>query len=317
MVWSTFPTFTAGEDLLPKRRVKIESGTVTIPPEVIYADAGEQHIGITGNDKVDDGDPVSITPINATGSYEGTASEAFVVGAVLYGAADGKIADTSNGSAIGIAASAATANGDIVEFISFAVLSTTAATVSYADASGFTSAATAEDALDELYQDLLSIQNFLPIPLTAAMITDASNTVTFGGPATAPILDMTDGDTDSAMRWLWAAADVEEIIFQTPLPPNLDVTKDLIVHLLCGKDADANTVTIASDSYFNVGDTKVEDVTATITQATAETLITIAASDVPAGAQTLSIELTPSAHAGDALSLYAIWIEYGSVLLTS
>ena len=38
MVWSEFPTFTAGEALLPKRRVKVESGTTTDPVEVVYAD---------------------------------------------------------------------------------------------------------------------------------------------------------------------------------------------------------------------------------------------------------------------------------------
>ena len=83
------------------------------------------------------------------------------------------------------------------------------------------------------------------------------------------------------------------------------------------KDADANTVTLASDAYFNEGDTKVEDVTGTIAQAAGETTITIAAADIPAGAQSLTIELTPSAHAGDALYLYATWLEYTSKLLTS
>lgn len=317
MVWSKFPTFTAGEALLPKRRVKVESGTTTDPVEVVYADAGEQHIGVTGNESTADGAPVSVQPMNATGTYEGTASEAFARGAVLYGAADGKIADTSSGSAIGIALEAATADGDIVEWISFAVLSTTAATVSYADASGFTTVATAEDALDELYQDTLSALNLINVPLMSGMIGDGSNTVSFGGPATDPILDMTNGDTDSAIRWTWAAASVEELVYQIPLPADLDVTADLLIYLMCGKDADANTVTLASDAYFNVGDTKVEDVTATIAAATAETLITIAAADIPSGAKTLTLELTPSAHAGDALYLYSIRPLYKSTLKTS
>jgi hypothetical protein len=317
MVWSKFPTFTAGEDLLPKRRVKVKTGTTTVPPEVVYADAGEQHIGVTGNESTPDGDPVSIQPMNATGTYEGTASEAFVVPAVLYGAADGKIADTSSGSAIGIALEAATADGDIVQWISFAVLSTTAATVSYADASGFTTAATTEDALDELYQDTLSALNLIPVPVMGAMLSDGTNTVTFGGPSTDPVLDLTNGDTDSAIRWSWAAASVVAIIYQIPLPADIDVTADLLIYLMCGKDADANTVTLASDSYFDVGDTKVEDVTATIAAATAETLITIAASDIPAGAKTLTIELTPSAHAGDALYLYSVRPYYKSILKTS
>ena len=84
-----------------------------------------------------------------------------------------------------------------------------------------------------------------------------------------------------------------------------------------GKDANANTVTLASDSYFNEGDTKVEDVTATIAQTAAEVTITIAAADVPAGAQSLTIELTPSAHAGDALYMYASWLEYTGTTLTA
>ena len=108
-----------------------------------------------------------------------------------------------------------------------------------------------------------------------------------------------------------------EIVNQIPLPPNLDVASDIVLHLYAGKDADANTVTLASDSYFMVGDTKVSDVTATIAQAAGETIITIAAADVPAGAQTLTIELTPSAHAGDALYVWATWLEYTAILLTS
>lgn len=317
MVWAKFPTFTAGEALLPKRRVKIESGTTTSPPEVVYADAGEQAIGITGNETTADGDLVSLQPSNATGTYECTASEAFAINATLYAANDGKISDTSSGSSIGLAVEAATADGDVVEWIPNGVLSTTAATVSYADAGGQTAAATVEAALAEVYTDILSALNLIQVPVMGAMLSDGTNTVTFGGPATDPILDLTNGDTDSAIRWVWAAASVVAIIYQIPLPSDLDVSADLLIYLMCGKDADANTVTIASDAYFNVGDTKVEDVTATIAAATAETLITIAAADIPAGAKTLTLELTPSAHAGDALYLYSIRPLYTSILKTS
>ena len=317
MVWSKFPTFTAGEALLPKRRVKVESGTTTDPVEVVYADAGEQHIGTTGNETTADGAAVSVQPINLTGTQEGTAKEAFARGATLYGAVDGKIQDTSSGSAIGIALEAATADGDVVQYMSFAVLSTTAATVSFADSAGATLAATVEAALAELYADVLSINNLLPVPLTAGMLSDGTNTVTFGGPSTDPILDLTNGDTDSALRWTWAATSVVAVIYQIPLPADLDVTKDLVIKLLMGKDADANTVTLASDAYFDVGDTKVSDVTATIAAATAETTITIDASDIPATPKTLTIEFTPSAHAGDALYLYSIRPLYARILKTA
>jgi|SaaInl7_200m_RNA_FD_contig_111_151722_length_2755_multi_6_in_0_out_0_2 hypothetical protein len=309
-------TVLAGEALTAKARVKIESGTVTSPPEVAYADQGEQAIGVTDY-AVADGAYVSITLIMWGGTLAGIANDSFAIGATLYAHNDGEISDTSSGSAIGIALEAATAAGDEVEYAPFGVLSTTAATVSYADAGGQTAAATMEAVGAELYTDLLSAQNFIPIPLTSWMIGDGTNTVSFGGPATDPILDMTNGDTDSALRWVWAAASVVEIVNQIPLPPNLDVASDIVLHLYAGKDADANTVTLASDSYFMVGDTKVSDVTATIAQAAGETIITIAAADVPAGAQTLTIELTPSAHAGDALYVWATWLEYTAILLTS
>ena len=309
-------TMTAGEALTWKSRVKIKAGSTTTPPEVVFADQGEQAIGVVDK-AVASGALVAVRLITWGGTLEGIANDSFALNATLYAHDDGEISDTSSGSAIGVALEAATAAGDIVEYMPFGVLSTTAATVSILDSGGFTSAATVEAALAEIYQDLLSAQIFIPVPLTSWMIGDGTNTVSFGGPATDPILDMTNGDTDSALRWLWAAASVEEIINQIPLPPDLDTTADIVLHMYTGKDADANTVTLASDSYFMVGDTKVEDVTATITQANAETIITIAAADIPAGAQTLTIELTPSAHAGDALYLYATWLEYTRTILTS
>jgi len=309
-------TFTAGEALTAKSRVKIESGTVTTPPEVIDCAQGEQGVGVVEYD-VADGDLVAVRMFTWGGTLEGVANDTFSIGATLYAHDAGEISDTSSGSAIGIALEAATAAGDVVEYMPFGVLSTTAATVSYADAGAQTAAATVEAVGAEVYTHILSAQLFIPVPLTAWMIGDATNTVSFGGPATDPILDMTNGDTDSALRFLWAAGSVEPIITQISLPPNLDVTADVVLHLWAGKDADANTVTLASDSYFNIGDTKVSDVTATIAQTAAETTITIAAADVPAGAQTLTIELTPSAHAGDVLYMYSSSIEYTGALLTS
>lgn len=324
MVWAEFPTFTAGEALLPKRRVKVESGTTTDPVEVVYADAGEQHIGVTGNESTADGALVSVQPMNATGTYEGTAANAFARGAVLYGAADGKISDTSSGSAIGVALEAATADGDVVEWISFAVLSTTAATVSYADASGFTSAATAEDALDELYQDTLSAQNFIGIPLNTwreATTFDVGNIAANGGVLASdstPILEAINAGTDGCQRIHWAATNVDQVVTSIPLPPDLDVTADLVLHTRIAAAATNDAVGFTVDTFFNEGDTKVTDTSETNQTATyAEKITTIAAADIPAGAQTITIGLTPVAHGTDAMYLTATWLEYTAALKTS
>lgn len=104
--------FTAGEDLEAYRRVKIESGTTTIPPEVVYADAGEPSIGMTAA-PAKDGEILTVE----VETVFVVASEAFSVGASLYGAADGKVADTENGDQQLIAIEAATASGDVVEAI--------------------------------------------------------------------------------------------------------------------------------------------------------------------------------------------------------
>jgi len=96
-------TFKAGEALAAKRRVKIESGTTNDPPEVVYADAGEDFIGVTEYD-VADGDMVAVKLNNAPGIFEieCVVDSAIARGTVLYGAADGKVSDASSGTAQGI-----------------------------------------------------------------------------------------------------------------------------------------------------------------------------------------------------------------------
>ena len=324
MVWSKFPTYTAAEALLPKRRVRLKAGTTTSPPQVVYADAAEVHVGITGNESTASGDPVSVQPINATGTYEGTANEAFAVNATLYGGDNGTFQDTSSGSALALAVEAATASGDVVQIMPYAVLSTTAATVSYADAGGQTSAVTMEAVGAELYTDLLSAQNFIPIPLTTLReVTnfDVGNIAANGGilaSDTTPVLDAINAATDGCQRILWAANNTDSVMFQTPLPPNLDVASDVVIHtrVMAGT---TDAMGFTTKSHFNEGDTSIADTGQTTQVASwAEKTITIAAADVPAGAQTLTVELTPNgAGTADVFAMSAIWLEYTAVLLTS
>ena len=49
----------------------------------------------------------------------------------------------------------------------------------------------------------------------------------------------------------------------------------------------------------------------------AEKIATIAAADVPSGAQTLTVGLTPAAHTTDIMYLSAVWIEYKKKIMTS
>ncbi len=111
-------TYTAGEELLAHRRVKLKLGTVTTPPEVEYADAGESHIGMT-LDEVDAGALLAIKLRNHPGTHEMTAGGAFAINVPLYGADDGKISTTVVGDQLATSHEAATGDGDIVEVLPF------------------------------------------------------------------------------------------------------------------------------------------------------------------------------------------------------
>ena len=103
-----FKAFTAGEDLAARCRVKKSSSTV------VYADAGEDFIGVTEN-AVDSGDVVTVKLKNVSGTFKVQAAGTFSANALLYGAADGKVDDTVAGEAQFFALEAATASTDIVE----------------------------------------------------------------------------------------------------------------------------------------------------------------------------------------------------------
>lgn len=313
-------TFTSSEVLAAYRRVKFSAGSGSA---VEYADAGEVHDAITLEAATTAGDLVACQLANCAGTVKVEAAGAFAEGADLYGAADGKVDDTSSGSVIGKARSAATASGDVVELYPNNAKPTTAGAVSIADAGAFTATATVEAALQEIYQHLASAQAFLPISLMSLRELSSGSSINASGNGgllasdTTPILDTTNGDTDGAWRLEWAASNSDSVGFQVPLPPDLDTSADVVIHLRAAMAGSTDTPVISADSYFNEGDTKVEDDSAALSSSVQELTITIAAADVPSGAQSLSVELTPGAHTTDILYLYAIWIEYTRQILTS
>lgn len=309
-------SFTASGAITAHGRVKITSGSTTTPIEVELAGAGEQHIGVALV-AIADGEVGTIQLRGKGGSVEMEAAGAITKGAAIYGAASGTVDDTVSGSAIGYALDAATASGDIIECVEDAILSTTAASVSVADSGSLITATTVEAAFAEAFTHIQSAQKFIDVPLVNLWEGDATNIVTILGPATTPIIDMANGDTDSGIVITWAASENDPILFQTALPPDIDVSADVVIHFRGKMGGSTDTPTLAADSYFNEGDTKVEDASSAMGAAYAENTITIAAADVPAGAQTLTVELTPGAHTTDTFIISGVWIEYTGTTLTS
>lgn len=318
-------TFTAYGALTDKMRVKIKSASSTVPIQVEVAGAGEQHIGITEYAAAD-GAIVAVRLRTYPGTHEGVATEVLAVGATLYGAAAGGIKDTSDGTAIGIALEAATASGDIIEFMDFTVISTADTTISFADGNSLSAQTTVAAALDELFRNAITAQGFIPIPLTSlrectaglavgAVTANggvlASDTTPVLGPAVASPLD-------GCQVVSWAASNSDPILFQVPLPPDLNDAADVVIHMRIKSAGTSNAVGFTSAAYFNEGDTAVADTSETNQTATwAEKILTIGAADVPAGAQTLTCKLTPAAHTTDIMYMSAIWIEYTTTLKTA
>lgn len=130
---------------------------------------------------------------------------------------------------------------------------------------------------------------------------------------TGPSLARVNGATDKAARLVMAANTTDEIQFHpVPLPPDLDDTAAMTVHLLIGKGSNTDTAAVIDvQAFFGLGDTECGGNTAALaTGDVTEYSVTLAAADVPAHPNVLTISLVPGAHANDAHHIYAAWIEY-------
>ena len=308
-------TFIAGEELQRFRRVKFKSGTATTPPEVVYADAGEMHIGIT-DAYAASGNGVAVRMLNHPGTHKCTVSGVIAQGAVLYGAADGKISDVASGSAIGLAKGSAAAAGVILEFVPWLVLSTTAATVSVADADGNFDGANVESVLAEIGAHLLSGQRVVGVPLGAFTREDGTALTKFAdGASTIPGFSQ-ESDGSVWIRWNNHATPVA-VSVSLPLPNALDEAANLEVHFLSEMSGDTDTPVMASKAYID-GSADIAGADPEVSgQDATEYIMTIAAADVPAGARHLTLVLGPTAGELDTddLLLGPVWLEIKPVLL--
>lgn len=323
-------TFTANGALGARVRVKLTSASTTDPPQVEIAGAGEQHIGYTKY-AVATGALVAVEGREGSFIKEVVSAEAFAVGATLYAAAAGQVKDTSQGSAIGIAVEAATASGEIVQMIDFGVLSTTAATVSVADAGAFTAQADVEAALQEIYQHLQSVQSQIQVPIFAFAEASGVALAQFANAA-----DPTPGlslDNLKALGIRWNNhATPDPVGCVVAMPQDLDDTADIVLHLLASKSGATlgDAVTFTCQAFFQtVGDLHDADVDAggasgamtgdAAAKTVQEVTLAIAAANVPASPSclTLTIQPTDGTLGTDDVTLHAVWIECKKKTLTS
>lgn len=155
--------------------------------------------------------------------------------------------------------------------------------------------------------------NDIPVMSDSPLTNDPAG---FGGllaKNTSPILEYTNGDTDSAWRLRWAASNVDKVSFSFPLPPDLDFSNNLLVKVVAAMGGATDTPTLTLETFFGKGDTKVSDVSGAISTTTeAVYTITVDKTDLESNSRKTfaSMEFTPGTHGTDTLLIYALWIEY-------
>jgi hypothetical protein len=320
-------TFTAGEDLVEYRRVKLKAGTA-VPASVEYADAGEDFIGIT-MDNAKDGELITVAPICREGTFLLTAAGTFDALATLYGAADGKVDDVSSGTAFFKALEAATAAGDIVECILHPGVSTTAATVSIADTDNHTSKATVEAALAEIYQHVLTAKGIIDIPLPV-IEADGTALAVFGdGDSTTPGFCAT--AEGMGIRWN-NHANPDPVATKILVPPDMNTGADAVLHILAAKTGNAvgdatkftiqafnNDVDALYDADADFGgdtDAMTGDAAAKTVQHVTRTLAHANLTAYPAAIE-LTIQPKDGTLGTDDVIMLKAWVEYQRKILTA
>ncbi len=171
-----------------------------------------------------------------------------------------------------------------------------------------------------------SAQRFIPLSLLncrEVVAGDPGNIAANGGilaSDTTPILEAANAGTDNVLRINWVAGNTNILAISTALPPDLDTSSDVVLHMRATTGGTTDTVAFTIESWWNEGDTTISDATGNLTQndTYAEITATIAAGDVPAGAQTVTFNITPGAHGNDTVLLnVSAWLEYTGAALTS
>jgi len=205
-----------------------------------------------------------------------------------------------------------------------------ASAISIADAGTFTSQAEAEAALQEIYQHIASAQAIVNLPMGAWTEQDGTALADFAdGASTTP--GWSAGDEGFGIRWN-NHANPDPIAASVPIPPDLDASADVIVHVLAAKvgatigdavewtieafnnvdaalyDADAD---FGGDSSAMTGD----DTSKTCQEET----LTLASADVAGSPCVLNLTLQPKdgTLGTDDVIAFGVWLEYTRKILTS
>jgi len=157
---------------------------------------------------------------------------------------------------------------------------------------------------------------YFDIPLNAFRETSSGNVgnaAANGGllaSDTTPILQGSGGGSSKGQRLNWAAGNVDDISASTAVPGDFDGTQDCYIELIgIGDVDDWDATTVVTNWNGGVNVTDATDSPAGGTTATVYSA-TVAAADIPDTPLSLSVTITPPAHAADALLLLGVRVRY-------
>ena len=107
-------SFVAGGVIPQYARVKLSAANTVV---VSVATDKAAYLGSALTGAIATGDTVTVALKGGHRTFKCIAGEAMLVNAVIYSADDGEVKDTSNGSPIGTALEASTADQDIIECV--------------------------------------------------------------------------------------------------------------------------------------------------------------------------------------------------------
>jgi len=242
-----------------------------------------------------------------------------VVGNTTYDIFAGIIAGFIDGTHAWIDIEPAIRQSDAAAHIADGSAAHAASAISIDDAGTFTAQEEVEAALQEIYQHLLTAHASILVPLTA--LTQEDGTVLAKLNSTASGYEQL-SDKEVVID-IPVNATIEAFQFTVPVPLDLDDGEDITVHVLAGKSANNDALTLDCEVFpCAAGDTANADIqnteAVTITQAASELVFTCGANGVLAAPGTLTVVLTlGDTNDGDAVYIYGVWVEYTRALLAA
>jgi hypothetical protein len=174
------------------------------------------------------------------------------------------------------------------------------------------------------YLDIREQAGFQNLPIGSWQEADGTALADFAGDSTTPGFNA--GDETFGIRW-HNQGNPDPISLSVPVPPDLDASRDLVIHMLAAKTGNTggDAVTWAIEAFFNVDGALYDDDTdaggassAMTGAATAKTCqeetLTILAANVEASPATLTLTLQPTdgTLGTDDVILLGVWLEYTS-----